>query len=80
MPKSLLWTNPKALSLALLGIVGMGYILFRYWQPECEQCLSRVDCPPCISHQQYALVGSVGVLALALLARIGVLLRQSLLP
>jgi hypothetical protein len=80
MPKSLLWTSPKALSLALGGMIGMSGILFWYWQPLCEPCLFNTNCPPCISHLQYALVGSVGVVALALLARIGVLLRRYFLP
>lgn len=31
------------------------YLLFRYYQPFCEPCLSN-DCPPCLSEQQYIII------------------------
>jgi hypothetical protein len=73
-----LWTSQKALGLALLLLIGAGYALFRYWQPLCEPCLSRTDCPPCLSHEQYVTVGIVGIVSLILLARILILIRYPL--
>lgn len=78
MSKRYLWTNQKALGLALLLLVGAGYALFRYWQPLCEPCLSSADCPPCLSRQQYVIVGIVGILSLILLARLLILIRYPL--
>lgn len=28
-----------------------------YYQPLCEPCISAEDCPPCISNQQYFILG-----------------------
>ncbi len=29
------------------------YLLFKYYQPLCEPCLEGVECPPCLSEEQY---------------------------
>jgi hypothetical protein len=67
------WTSQKALGLILLLLVGLGYALFWYWQPQCEPCLAGTDCPPCISQEQHFVVGSATLLTVITLMRIFVL-------
>ena len=31
-------------------------ILYWYYQPLCEPCLDKKDCPPCISKEQYFII------------------------
>lgn len=32
------------------------FLLFRYYQPMCEPCLDNIDCPPCLSKEQYFII------------------------
>lgn len=32
------------------------FLLFKNFQPLCEPCLDNVDCPPCISTEQYFII------------------------
>ena len=32
------------------------FLLFRYYQPMCEPCLYNIDCPPCLSKEQYFII------------------------
>lgn len=32
------------------------FLLYKYYQPLCELCLNREDCPPCISKEQYFII------------------------
>ena len=32
------------------------FVLYKYYQPLCELCLNREDCPPCISKEQYFII------------------------
>lgn len=73
-----LWTTQKALGLVLVLIISIASALVWYWQPECEQCLSRVDCPPCISQQQYVTGASAALLILLTLGRSLVLTPHTL--
>lgn len=31
-------------------------LLFLYFQPQCEPCIEKNDCPPCLSRQQYFII------------------------
>ena len=31
-------------------------LLFKYHQPECEPCLDDINCPPCLSEEQYFII------------------------
>jgi len=31
-------------------------VLYWYYQPLCEPCIDGVDCPPCLSKQQYFII------------------------
>jgi hypothetical protein len=44
--------NKKSLFLLLVTDLVL-VILYWYYQPLCEPCLDRQDCPPCISREQY---------------------------
>lgn len=37
------------------------YIIFILIQPQCEPCIDKLDCPPCISSSQIGLI-SIGVI------------------
>lgn len=69
-----IWTSKKALGLILL-FAGLGYVLFWCWQPQCEPCLADMDCPPCISQEQYFIAGSTTLLIVIALLQIIVLKR-----
>lgn len=47
--------NTKKRVIILLIVNGILYLLFRYYQPLCEPCLTG-DCPPCLSNQQYNII------------------------
>ncbi len=40
--------------LSVLDIILL--ILYWYYQPLCEPCLDKKDCPPCISKEQYFII------------------------
>lgn len=46
----------KSCLFKLLLIDFLLLLLFRYYQPLCEPCLDNVDCPPCISTEQYFII------------------------
>jgi len=46
----------KSCLLKLFLIDLLLLILFRYYQPLCEPCLDALDCPPCLSKQQYFII------------------------
>ena len=31
-------------------------LLFKYHQPKCEPCLDDINCPPCLSEEQYFII------------------------
>lgn len=31
-------------------------LLYWYYQPLCEPCLDKQDCPPCLSKEQYFII------------------------
>lgn len=31
-------------------------LFYRYYQPLCEPCLDKNDCPPCLSKEQYFII------------------------
>ncbi len=47
----------------LLSIESLSFLLYSYYQPQCEPCLTCDDCPPCLSDFQIAFVW-VGTIAL----------------
>ena len=47
--------NKKYLFLLLLVDLIL-IISFWYYQPLCEPCLDKQDCPPCLSEEQYFLI------------------------
>jgi hypothetical protein len=43
----------------IIGVVILNTIfllLFLYFQPLCEPCIDKSDCPPCLSRQQYFII------------------------
>ena len=42
--------------LILLTIDLLLLSLYKYYQPLCEPCLSKNDCPPCLSREQYFII------------------------
>lgn len=34
------------------------FLLFQYYQPVCEPCSDALNCPPCLSKQQYVVIYS----------------------
>jgi hypothetical protein len=58
----------KTKYIAMLSIDIILILLYIYYQPLCEPCISKEDCPPCISDEQYFLLG------LGILLNIGFLL------
>ena len=32
------------------------YVIFSFIQPQCEPCIDKTDCPPCISDTQIGLI------------------------
>jgi len=53
MKKAKTFTINKLIIWAVVDI--FLYLLFRYYQPFCEPCLSN-DCPPCLSEEQYFII------------------------
>ena len=51
-------------------VLGLGYALFSYNQPQCEPCLPNTYCPPCIGKEQYAIMYLFGIINLIVLVRI----------
>ena len=45
--------NNKKYLFWLLGIDLTLLLLYRHYQPLCEPCLNKQNCPPCISENQY---------------------------
>lgn len=35
-----------------LAVNLIALIVYKYYQIQCEPCLSKLDCPPCISEEQ----------------------------
>lgn len=44
------------------------FLLYKYYQPLCEPCLNKEDCPPCISKEQYYIIYFSIVLNIAVLS------------
>jgi hypothetical protein len=48
--------NIKKCLLGLLAADLLLLLLYWYYQPLCEPCLDKHDCPPCISEEQYFII------------------------
>jgi hypothetical protein len=47
----------RNVGLFLLFIIDLILLLlFKYYQPLCEPCVDRDNCPPCLSDEQYFIV------------------------
>jgi hypothetical protein len=77
----LMGINIKTKIRWLLGLIILvsllGILFFRYYQPYCEPCLSGLDCPPCISKEQYAVLVVYGILAISIVTRMVWLLTKN---
>jgi len=65
-------TNPiKKLNtnyfLLFVGTNFLFFLLYKYYQPLCEPCLNKEDCPPCISKEQYYIIYTTVVLNIAMI-------------
>jgi len=65
----ILGTSILRLTILLLIISSVGYIIYQYFQPLCEPCLTD-NCPPCISSEQYLTIYLFAFLDLILMIRI----------
>ncbi len=62
--------RPKKLLYLTLLVTTIGALLFFYFQPLCEPCLTIDDCPPCISQLQYNIIYIVVTINVFALARL----------
>ncbi len=47
--------NKKKIIIGFIIVDLLLLILFKYYQPYCEPCLTD-DCPPCLSEKQYFII------------------------
>lgn len=62
--------NNTKMILLLLAIDLIIVLLYWYYQPLCEPCLDKNNCPPCLSKEQYVLIYfglAINVLVVAIL-------------
>lgn len=77
--KRLSKTNKKTIEFIIIFILinSIMYLLFRFYQPFCEPCISQDDCPTCLSKEQYIIIGLWAVIDLIYILLFSIFQRRT---
>jgi hypothetical protein len=72
MKSTLITLKTSIIRLLILLVIAtlLGYLLFEYFQPLCEPCITDTPCPPCRSKEQHAVQYITGAIDALILLRI----------